>query len=176
MQTMGCAAMTHKQRRFRLFGLLLAATLGAGCSAEYHAPAAQPATLYDTLIGHWASNCALYPDGPGAFIQEETYFGDGAWFLVTTQFENADCTGPFSETVTEGAFFLGRPVATQDGLVATEIDWLFGNDGCYSLIDYDRVTDSYVLGDFNDSVADCATPFDRSRRMDFGVVYERIGY
>lgn len=130
-------------------------------------------SLYSALTGTWLSDCAVYPDGPGSFFQEETYFHDGAWYLITTQFENADCSGPFTESVTEGVFYLGQDVYTEDGIVARQIDWLFDNGACYSLIDYDGLSDTYVLGDFNDPFADCSTSFDRSRRMDFTIVYGR---
>ena len=168
--------MTYAAQRTQpLIALLMIALLAMGCTSDdehgHDRPYAEP--LRDVLIGSWVSNCAQYPDGPGAFVQEETYFRDGSWYLITTQYEFADCTGAFSESVTEGWFYLGRSVVTQDGIVATEIDWDFGNDACYSLIDYDGRSDTYVLGDFNDPVADCSTPFDRSRRMDFGVVYVR---
>lgn len=168
--------MTQRTKTTRtLIALSVVALLTMGCSSQHDHAAykAQAELLRDALVGNWVSNCALYPDGPGSFVQEETYFFDGAWYLITTQYENADCTGAFSESVTEGTFFLGRNVVSDDGIVATEVDWYFGNDGCYSLIDYDGRSDSYVLGDFNDPHADCTTPFDRSRRLDFGVVYER---
>ncbi|MBB88255.1 MAG: hypothetical protein CMP06_13315 [Xanthomonadales bacterium] len=165
----------------RIALLLAMVTLSAcGYDAHHYDDHYNSKLPESVLNGDWATGCQyLYAADPYDPYDAKSYqdyfsFYDGYYYGAYETYATDNCGGePLDVYITEGEIYLGGYTYTDHGVEAERLDFE-GDFTCYTLIDLDTYSDTFVLGDFqNAGYDDCRSPQRRHRYLDFEAVYFR---